>query len=39
MAFKMYKSGIISAGCGNRADTSVLAVGYGTENGKEYFIV
>jgi len=35
----MYTSGIITKNCGTQLDHGVLAVGYGVENGVEYFIV
>jgi cathepsin L len=38
--FQHYKSGIItSEECGTSLDHAVLAVGYGSENGVEYYIV
>ena len=38
--FHQYKSGIItSTDCGVTLDHAVLAVGYGTENGVDYFLV
>lgn len=37
--FRGYRSGIITQGCGQRLDHAVTAVGYGTENGVEYFLV
>jgi C1A family cysteine protease len=36
--FKFYKSGILDK-CGIELDHAVLVVGYGVENGKEYFII
>jgi len=40
MVFQHYKSGIMdSAECGTRLDHAVSAVGYGTEGGKDYYIV
>merc|ERR1712054_112902 len=38
-AFQAYQSGILSSGCGTSLDHGVLAVGYGTESGQEYFLV
>jgi len=38
--FQMYKSGVLdSTKCGTSLDHAVAAVGYGVENGKEYFLV
>ena len=37
--FIYYTSGVITSGCGTDLDHGVLAVGYGTENGQEYFLV
>jgi len=38
--FQHYQTGVItSAACGTRLDHGVAAVGYGTENGQEYFLV
>jgi C1A family cysteine protease len=38
--FQFYKGGILdSTACGQNLDHGVAAVGYGTENGKAYFIV
>jgi len=37
--FQNYKSGIISSGCGTALDHGVLVVGYGTENGVDYWLV
>ena len=38
--FTFYKSGIITAeDCGTSVDHGVLIVGYGTENGQDYWIV
>ena len=37
--FQAYQSGVITHGCGKNLDHGVLAVGYGTENGQEYFLV
>ncbi|CAK9063479.1 unnamed protein product [Durusdinium trenchii] len=39
MAFQLYKGGILSKKCGNKLDHGVLLVGYGTENGVDYWKV
>jgi C1A family cysteine protease len=38
-AFQAYSGGIITSKCGTKLNHAVLAVGYGTENGIEYFLV
>jgi len=38
-AFQLYKSGVFTGKCGTNLDHGVLAVGYGTESGSEYFLV
>ncbi|KAF4716376.1 hypothetical protein FOZ63_025557 [Perkinsus olseni] len=37
--FKHYRSGVLTGSCGGRVDHGVLAVGYGVENGVEYWLV
>merc|ERR1712196_309615 len=38
--FQSYTSGVItSSACGTQLDHGVLAVGYGTESGEDYFLV
>jgi len=40
MVFQQYKSGVMdSLACGTSLDHAIAAVGYGTEGGKEYYIV
>merc|ERR1712232_1447551 len=38
-AFQLYKSGVLTGLCGASLDHGVLAVGYGTEDGKDYWLV
>jgi len=38
-SFQHYESGILSSGCGTNLDHAVLAVGYGTEDGSDYWLV
>ncbi|OWM82153.1 hypothetical protein CDL15_Pgr001727 [Punica granatum] len=37
--FQLYESGVFSGECGTALDHGVIAVGYGTEHGKEYWLV
>jgi len=39
MAFQSYKSGVLTGKCGQRLDHGVLAVGYGTLDGTDYWKV
>jgi len=38
-AFMNYSSGILTKSCGTYLDHAIMAVGYGTENGVDYWIV
>lgn len=37
--FQLYKSGVLTSECGIKLDHGVLAVGYGSENGFNYYLV
>ena len=40
MAFQTYRSGVLTGdACGTQLDHAVLAVGYGTEDGQDYWLV
>jgi cathepsin L len=38
-AFRYYRGGILTGGCGTRLDHAIVAVGWGSEGGRDYFIV
>lgn len=37
--FQSYKSGVMTGVCGSNLDHGILAVGYGTEDGTDYWLV
>jgi C1A family cysteine protease len=39
MVFQLYRSGVLDGACGTQLDHGVLAVGYGEEDGKKYWLV
>merc|ERR1712023_334626 len=38
-AFQLYSGGVLGKECGSRVDHGVLLVGYGTEDGMDYWLV
>ena len=37
--FRQYESGVVTRGCGRMVNHAVIAIGYGTEDGTDYFLV
>jgi C1A family cysteine protease len=37
--FQLYKSGVFTGECGTKLDHGVLVVGYGKQNGEDYYLV
>ena len=37
--FQLYKSGVFTGSCGTKLDHGVLVVGYGSEDGTDYYLV
>lgn len=37
--FQLYKSGVFTGKCGTNIDHGVLAVGYGSQNGEDYYLI